>query len=63
MFERFDQKQFEHVLDVLILYKQTCPKKTVYINEISLKEAFAFMQTHGKDLAGQMGMIKEDEKD
>jgi len=60
MFERLDQKQFEHALDVLILYKQTCPKKNVYINDKSVKEAFAFMQTHGKDLADQMGMVKEE---
>ena len=60
MFDRFNQQQFEHALDVLILYKQTCPKKNVYINDKSVKEAFAFMQTHGKDLADQMGMVKEE---
>ena len=59
MLEKINQKQFEHIIDILILYKQTNPKKTVYINEKSIKEAFEFMQTHGKDLADQLGMKTE----
>jgi len=59
MFENLEQKQFEHILDMLILYKQTCPKKTVCINEKCIKEAFEFMQTHGKDLANQLGMASK----
>ena len=59
MFERLEQKQFEHILDMLILYKQANPKKSVFINETSIKEAFEFMQTHGKDLADQLGMSSD----
>ena len=41
MFENLDQEQFEHIIDILILYKQTNPKKTVSLSEKSVKEAFA----------------------
>ena len=56
MLERLTQEQFEHIIDVLILYKQSNPKKDVYLNEISVKEALYFMQTYGKEFAEQLGM-------
>ena len=40
---KLDQKKFEHILNILILYKQMNPKKDVYLNEISIKEALHFM--------------------
>jgi len=58
MFEKLDQGQFEHIIDMLILYKQMNPKKTVLINEKSVREAFEFIQTHGSDFASQLGMAK-----
>ena len=58
MFEKLDQGQFEHIIDMLILYKQMNPKKIVFINEKSVREAFGFMQTHGSDFAEQLGMAK-----
>ena len=32
MFESLTQEQFEHILDILILYKQVNPNKDVYLN-------------------------------
>ncbi len=51
-----NQQQFEHILDILILYKQLNPNKDVYLNENSIKEAFHFMNTRGKDFASQIGL-------
>jgi len=51
MFENLSQEQFEQILDVLILYKQLNNKKTVTLSESSVKEAFHFMNTTGKQFA------------
>ena len=56
MLDKLSQDQFEHIIDLLILYKQVSPKKTVTLSEKSIKEAFHFMNTQGKDLAGQLGI-------
>ena len=55
MLERLSQAQFEHIIDVLILYKQLSHKK-VTLSEKSIKEAFHFMRNQGKDLSEQLGM-------
>ena len=60
MFENLDQEQFEHIIEVLILYKQTNPKKTVTLSEKSVKEAFNFLNTTGRQFASQLGMNKDD---
>ena len=60
MFENLDQEQFDHIIEVLILYKQTNPKKTVTLSEKSVKEAFNFLNTTGKQFASQLGMNKDD---
>jgi len=59
MFENLSQEQFEQILDVLILYKQLNNKKTVTLSESSVKEAFHFMNTTGKQFASQLGMNKD----
>jgi hypothetical protein len=59
MFERLEQEQFDHILNMLILYKQTHPKKDVYLNQKSILEAFEFMSGKGKDIAEQLGMSTE----
>ena len=41
---KLNQEQFEHILNILILYKQMNPKNDVYLNEISIKEALKFME-------------------
>ena len=53
----FTQEQFEHILNVLILYNQLTPKSTeVYLNEKSIKEALNFMNTTGKEFSDKLGM-------
>jgi len=59
MFENLSQEQFEQIIDVLILYKQLNNKKTVTLSEKSVKEAFHFMNTAGKQFASQLGMNKD----
>ena len=52
------QKQFEHIIDLLILYKQINPKKDVYLSEKSIKETFIFMEKYGEQFAEQLGIKK-----
>ena len=56
MFERLSQEHFEHILDLLIVYKQCNKNKTVYLNEKSIKEAIHFMKNPGKEMAKQLGL-------
>lgn len=49
-------EQFEHLLNLLILYKQTNKDKDVFLNEKSIKDAIHFMNTVGKDMASQLGI-------
>ena len=52
----FTQKQFEHIIDLLILYKQLNPTKNVYLSEKSIKDAIMFMDTTGKSFANELGI-------
>ena len=61
MFEKLTQEQFNHIIDVLILFKQTNPKKKVTLSEKSVKEAFNFLNTTGRQFASQLGMNKDDD--
>ena len=61
MFEKLSQEQFEHIIDIIILYKQANPKKKVYLNVKCAKEAIHFMNTTGKQFASQLGINKDDE--
>lgn len=56
MLENINQEQFEHIINVLILYKQLNPKKDVYLSEKSIKDAITFMNTFGSKFANQLGM-------
>ena len=57
MLNKLTQEQFEHILNVLILYNHLTPKTTeVFLNEKSINKAFHFMRTQGKDLSKQLGM-------
>ena len=56
MFERLSQEQFEHILNLLIVYKQCDRNTNVYLNEKSIKEAIHFMNNSGKEMAKQLGM-------
>jgi hypothetical protein len=61
MFENLSQEQFEHILDILILYKQINPTKNVYLNEKCTKDAIQFMNTTGKQFASKLGMNKDED--
>ena len=61
MLENLTQEQFEHILDILILYKKCMPSYEVYLNEKCVKEAITFLNTTGKQFASKLGMTKEDE--
>ena len=56
MLDKLSQEQFEHILNVLIVYKQSNKDKDVYLNEKSIKEAFHFMNNYGKEMANQLGL-------
>jgi hypothetical protein len=47
--DKLNQEQFEHILNILILYNSMTPKTTnVFLNEQSIKEAFNFMGKNNK---------------
>ena len=54
--ENLSQEQFDHILDLLILYAQANKGKNVYLNEKSIKEAIHFMNNAGKEMAKQLGV-------
>tara|TARA_B110001469_G_C9646127_1_gene326652 strand:- start:3103 stop:3282 length:180 start_codon:yes stop_codon:yes gene_type:complete len=56
MLEKLTQKQFEHILDILILYKTLNKNKNIYLSEKSIMGALDFMNNQGKDIANQLGM-------
>ena len=45
--QQYTDQQFSHILDVLILYKRTCPDKDVYLNDASIKAAFDHFMKSG----------------
>ena len=53
------QEQFEHIINLLILYKQVNPKKDVYLSERSIKDAFEFMNKYGDQFAKQLGLSSQ----
>ena len=54
--ENLTQEQFEHILNLLIVYAQTNRGKKVYLNEKCIKEAIHFMNNAGKEMASQLGI-------
>ena len=57
--ENLSQEQFEHILDLLICYRQmnsTEKVKNVFMSEKSIKEAIHFMNNAGKEMAKQLGV-------
>jgi len=56
MLGKLTQKQFEHILDILILYKTLNKNKNIYLSEKSIMGALDFMNNQGKDIANQLGM-------
>ena len=56
MLENISQEQFEHIINLLIVYKQLNPNKDVYLSEKSVKDALSFMSKAGKDYADKLGL-------
>ena len=56
MLDILSQEQFEHILNLLIVYKQCNKDKDVNLNEKSIKEAIHFMKNPGKEMAKQLGL-------
>ena len=56
MLENISQEQFEHIINLLIVYKQFNPNKDVYLSEKSIKDAMTFMTTTGKQYANKLGL-------
>ncbi len=56
MLENIEQSKFEHIIDILILYKQLNPTKDVYLSEKSIKDAITFMSTVGKEFGDKLGL-------
>tara|TARA_Y100000590_G_C15734575_1_gene1018112 strand:- start:465 stop:632 length:168 start_codon:yes stop_codon:yes gene_type:complete len=50
MLENISQEKFEHIINLLIVYKQFNPNKDVYLSEKSIKDAMTFMTTTGKNM-------------
>jgi hypothetical protein len=61
MLENINQEQFEHIIDILIVYKQFNPKKDVYLSENSVKEAINFMQKSGEKIFNNMTKKKDED--
>lgn len=61
MLENINQEQFEHIIDILIVYKQFNPKKNVYLSENSVKEAINFMQKSGEKIFNNMTKKKDED--
>lgn len=55
-FMNMNQEKFEHVIDLLILYKTVNPKKDVYLSEKSIKDAIEFMNKYGNEFADKLGL-------
>lgn len=43
----YTDTQFNHILDVLILYKKCCPDIDVYLSEASIRSAVKHFQSTG----------------
>lgn len=54
--ENLSDEQFEHILNILIIYKQCNRNKTVCLNEKCIKDAIYFMNTVGKEMGSQLGI-------
>ena len=58
MLENIPQDKFEHIIELLIVYKQLNPNKTVYMSENSIKDAIKFMSTFGEEFGDKLGISK-----
>lgn len=57
MLEKLTQEQFEHIINLLIMYNSiTPPDKEVYLTEKSIMEAYNFMNSEGKEFAKKLNI-------
>ena len=56
MLEKIPQEQFEHIIDLLIMYKQMNRNKEVYLNENSIKEAILYIKKNSEKLSEKFGL-------
>ena len=54
MLDKIPQPQFEHIIDLLIMYKQINPNKEVYLNENSIKEAILYIKKNSEKLSEKL---------
>ena len=54
MLEKIPQEQFEHIIDLLIMYKQMNLNKEVYLNENSIKEAILYIKKNSEKLSEKL---------
>lgn len=47
--ESLSQEQFDYVLNLLIMYKQVCPKEDVYLNEKSILKSLKLVELVNKE--------------
>ena len=47
--DNLTQEQFEYILNLLIMYKQVCPKEEVYLNEQSIMKSMSIMNLVKKE--------------
>jgi len=47
--ENLSQQQFDYILNLLIMYKQVCPKEDVYLNEKSILKSLKLVDLVNKD--------------
>ncbi len=54
MLDKIPQAQFEHIIDLLIMYKQMNLNKEVYLNENSIKEAILYIKKNSEKLSEKL---------
>lgn len=54
--QNLSDEQFEHILNLLIVYAQANKDKDVFLNEKCIKEAIYFMNTIGKEMGSKLGL-------
>ena len=47
--ENLSQEQFDYILNLLIMYKQVCPKEDVYLNEKSIMKSLKLVELVNKE--------------
>ena len=57
--QEMSQEQFNHVIELLIIYKNLNPSKDVFLSEESIKDSFQWYQTMMKGININPEMVKQ----